>query len=151
MLPEQHKTRNTCTEHHRESDQTVVHGYSPTIPEKHIHAHAHTPLYQARASITAKSLKAPAAKSFDTFCVLRWPLLLWKIMCALCKFIISLIFVMHVTAVHWTAWTPGFYATENNPELKHAAWHNCNHLCSHILTNGTKMIHSIKENFSPAP
>jgi len=43
--------------------------------------------------------EAPAAKIFDTFCVLKWPLLLWKIVCALCKRIISLIFVTHVTAI----------------------------------------------------
>jgi len=71
--------------------------------------------------------KAQAAKSFDTFCVLRWPLLPWKIACALCKCIISLIFVTHVIAIiargpkelgglgslnRLCAWTPGVYATD---------------------------------------
>jgi len=43
--------------------------------------------------------EARAAKSFDAFCVLRRPLLLWKIVCALCKCVISLNFVTHVRLV----------------------------------------------------
>ena len=40
-----------------------------------------------------------SSKSFDAFCVFGWRLLLWKIVCALCKCVISLIFITHVRAI----------------------------------------------------